>query len=185
MRPSRQVASSLGSVDTLWDLGFWNTAVILRVQADWHGQDCLWDEVRGWVGGRKAGECRQCSVCFCQDWCRGSLDWRPWGGRAMVMMWEICRHFSDSDVKIDGRVLEGGSLGMSVSSTPSSWLTGGAIRGGSRHLTRVACEEEVHEFFEHVTEITDPDYGLGNCCNRLFIVSGIPDLSGRIYYLLV
>lgn len=96
-----------------------------------------------WVGGRKAGECRQCSVCFCQDWCRGSLDWRPWGGRAMVMMWEICRHFSDSDVKIDGRVLEGGSLGMSVSSTPPSWLTGGAIRGGSRHLTRVACEKSM------------------------------------------
>lgn len=74
---------------------------------------------------------------------------------------------------------------MSGSSTSPSRLTGGAAHGGSRHLTRVACEEEVHEFFEHVTEITDPDCGLGNCCNRLFIVSGIPDFSGRIYYLLV
>lgn len=50
---------------------------------------------------------------------------------------------------------------------------------------RVACEEEVHEFFEHVTEITDPDCGLGNCCNRLFVASAIPDFSGRTYYLLV
>lgn len=36
---------------------------------------------------------------------------------------------------------------MSVSSTSPSWLTG----GGSRHLTRVACEKEVREFFERVT----------------------------------
>lgn len=50
---------------------------------------------------------------------------------------------------------------MSVSSTSPSWLTGGAVRGGSRPLTRVACEEEVHAFFEHVTEITDLDCGLG------------------------
>lgn len=88
-------------------------------------------------------------------------------------MWEICRSFSESDLKVDGCVLEERSLGMSVSSTSPSWLAGDAIRGGSRHLTRMACEEDVHEFFEHMTEITGPDDGLGNsCCNRLSIVSG-------------
>lgn len=96
----------------------------------------------------------------------------------------ICRNFSGSDLKIDGRVLEERSLGMSVSSTSPSWLAGNAIRGGSRHLTRMAYEEDVHEFFVHMTEIPGTDYGLGNCCcSRLSIVSGITDFSGIIYYL--
>lgn len=89
----------------------------------------------------------------------------------------------ESDLKVDGCVLEERSLGMSVSSTLPAWLAGDAIRGGSGHLTRMACEEEVHEFFERVIRITDPDYGLGNCCDLLSVVSGIPDFSRIIYYL--
>lgn len=70
---------------------------------------------------------------------------------------------------------------MSVSSTSPAWLAGDAIHGGSGHLMRMACKEEVHEFFEHVTEITDPDCGLGSCCcNLLSIVNGIPDFPGII-----
>lgn len=72
---------------------------------------------------------------------------------------------------------------MSLSSTLPAWLAGDAIHGGSGHLTRMACEEEVHEFFEHVTRITDPDYGLGNCCDLLSVVSGIPNFSRIIHYL--
>lgn len=53
--------------------------------------------------------------------------------------------FSESDLKVDGCVLEERSLGMPVSSTSPAWLAGDAIRGGGGHLTRMACEEEVDE----------------------------------------
>lgn len=53
--------------------------------------------------------------------------------------------FSESDLKVDGCVLEERSRGMSVSSTSPAWLAGDAIRGGSGHLTRMAYEEEVDE----------------------------------------
>lgn len=71
--------------------------------------------------------------------------------------------FSQSDLKVDGHVLEERSLGMRVSSTLPARLAGETVHGGSRHLTKMACEEEVHGFFEHVTRLTDLT-GLGHCC---------------------
>lgn len=55
--------------------------------------------------------------------------------------------FSDSGLKVDGRVLEERSLGMSVSSTLPAWLADKTIHGGSRHLTKMACEEGAHGFW--------------------------------------
>lgn len=67
--------------------------------------------------------------------------------------------FGDSGPKVDGRVLEERSLGMSVSSTLPAWLAGDTIHGGSRHLTKMAYEEEVLGFLEHVTRMADLTVG--------------------------